>query len=214
LRLHEEHYEEIFSGLFVESRYQYINDLVLKSQAGDTHALAEIADFYQPLIAASVTRCIAREPRLRSRREDVESEVFLVLQQLVANYDSSLSYFSYYLSTRLDHAILNRCRQTILGNRTSGAGVEEVCFSEMANDWEPEYHDDPFGKVRTAQAIQDAIEQLNPRQQEAIQAYFFDNLTQQEAAKKLGITQASFCKRLQRGINRMREILSDDFSLE
>lgn len=197
----------------MEARYQYINDLVLRSQQGDAQALADIAEFYQPLIAASVTRCIARESKLKLKREDVEAEVFLILKQLVENYDPSLSYFSYYLSTRLDHAILNRCRQTVLGNRTSGAGVDEISFSEMPSNWEPKSHDDPFGKIRSAQAIQEAIQQLNPRQKDAIHEYFFENLTQQEAAEKLGITQASFCKRLQRGLAKMREILSEDFLL-
>ena len=197
----------------MEARYQYINDLVLKSQKGDVQALADIAEFYAPLIVASVTRCIAREPKLKTKREDVEAETFLILKQLVENYDPSLSYFSYYLSTRLDHAILNRCRQVILGNRASGAGVEEISFSEMPSTWEPKSHDDPFGRIRSAEAIHEAIQQLNPRQRDAVHEYFFENLTQAEAAEKLGITQASFCKRLQRGLTKMREILSEDFLL-
>lgn len=195
----------------MEAHYQYINDLVTKSQNGDTNALSDIAEFYSPLISASIQRCILREPRLLRFKEDVEAEVFLILKKLVENYDPNLSYFSYYISTRLDYAIINQCRQTILGLKSNSRFCEEVSFSDISEDLDIVNHDDPFGKIHIAQAIQGAIDKLNPRQKEAIEAYFFDNLTQQEAAKKLGITQASFCKRLQRGLNSMRELLSEDF---
>jgi RNA polymerase sigma factor (sigma-70 family) len=197
----------------LEKHYQYINELVLAVQNGDADAVTKLQEFYQPLIHASIARCIEREPDLRNRREDVESEIYLILQKLIEKYDPSLSYFSYYLSTRLDYAILNRCRQSILGLKPSGIGIDEICFTEMPEDWEPESSDDPFGKIRTAVAINNALDQLKPTQREALQLYYFENMNQEAAAAALNITQSSFCKRLQRALAHMRILLSDDFLL-
>ena len=49
-----------------------------------------------------------------------------------------------------------------------------------------------------------ALEQLNPKQKEAINLYFFEQMEQDEAAEKLGITQGSFSKRLQRALANLR----------
>lgn len=194
----------------LDKNYQYINNLVHRVKEDDADALEELNRFYQPLLAACVRRLLVREPRLKKHREDVEAEACMALHQLTQSYDPALSYFSYYLSTRIDHATLIRCRRYILALKSSGAGIEEISFSEMDADWEAQYNDDPFGHISLRQSINNAIEHLSARQRSAVELYFFRNLTQQEAAAELGITQASFCKRLQRALSRMKEILSEE----
>jgi RNA polymerase sigma factor (sigma-70 family) len=49
------------------------------------------------------------------------------------------------------------------------------------------------------------------KQREAIELYFFKEMTQEEAAEKLGIQQAAFSKRLDRALDKLRSILSDSF---
>jgi DNA-directed RNA polymerase specialized sigma subunit len=39
--------------------------------------------------------------------------------------------------------------------------------------------------------------------------YFFEELSQEEAAQKIGITQASFSKRLDRALTTLRGIIED-----
>jgi DNA-directed RNA polymerase specialized sigma subunit len=85
-----------------ENKYEYINTLVSKSKDGDEKALFELFEFYMPLIISSVNRCIAKDTRLSNYREDIISDSIFVFSKLVDKYDSSLTYFSYYISTRID----------------------------------------------------------------------------------------------------------------
>jgi RNA polymerase sigma factor (sigma-70 family) len=59
--------------------------------------------------------------------------------------------------------------------------------------------------------IDEAMQELNEKQREAIDLYFFQELTQEEAAERLGIQQAAFSKRLDRALDKLRAILSDSF---
>ena len=194
--------------MVLDSHYQYINELVLKAQQGESDALVEIEHFYQPLINASINRCINKESALRHRREDLEREVFIVLHDLIMAYEASaMTYFSYYLSTHIDYALITRAHKVLLSYSCASKGIEEVPFSEMPEDWEPESHHDPFGDLWMKSTIHDALDKLNDKQREAIDLYFFQDYTQEQAAELLGINQASFCKRLQRGIVRLRGII-------
>lgn len=193
----------------LDTHYQHINSLVAEAKSGNGDALAGLHTFYQPLIKASVKRCVSREPRLTHHREDLDGEIYGILSDLVRLYDPKLSYFSYYLSTRLDHAIMSRARKVFLRQNSAGHGIEEISFSDMSESWEPEGQSDPFGRMENDQAIHEALGHLKPGQRDAVQAYFFDDYTQAEAAGLLGITQASFCKRLQRALTRLKELLVD-----
>ena len=194
----------------LDAQYQYINELVAQTKEGDTGALGELVMFYRPLILASIKRCIIREPQLSEYKEDIEQEAYLILNDLVQQYDSSISLFSYYLLTRLDYRILSRARKFI-GKNTSGTGIEETLFSSMPPGWEPMYVSDPFNRVGLQEALVNAIEKLSQPQQEAIDLYFYQGLNQQEAALALGINQASFSKRLNRALAQLKDILPPDF---
>jgi len=194
----------------LDAKYQYINELVAKTKLGDTGALSELVHYYKPLIFASIKRCLIREPRLADYREDIEQEAYLILNELVLQYDETLSLFSYYLLTRLDYWILSRARRFI-GKNTSGQGIDELYFSAMSDGWEPSYIADPFNRLGLQESLTNAIDKLSAAQQEAIALYFYQGLNQQEAAQALNINQASFSKRLNRALQQLREILPNDF---
>lgn len=194
----------------LDAQYQYINELVCKTKAGNAEALDELAQYYKPLVLASIKRCIIREPKLAEYREDIEQEAYLILNDLVRQYDETISLFSYYLLTRLDYRILSRARK-FLGKNTNGQGIEETLFSSMPNGWEPTYVSDPFNRVGLQEALVNAIEKLSPAQQEAIELYFYQGLNQEESALTLNINQASFSKRLNRALQQLKEILPNNF---
>lgn len=194
----------------LDSQYQYINELVAKTKLGDTDALNELAHYYKPLIFASIKRCLIREPKLIGYREDIEQEAYLIINELVKQYDETISLFSYYLLTRLDYRILSRARR-LIGQNTSGQGVEETHFSSMPEHWEPVHVTDPFNRVGLQEALTSAIQTLSPAQQEAIDLYFYQGLNQQDAASALGINQASFSKRLNRALQHLKNVLPPDF---
>lgn len=194
----------------LDAQYQYINELVAKTKLGDTDALSELAHYYKPLLMASIKRCLIREPRLISYREDIEQEAYLILSELVQQYDETLSLFSYYLLTRLDYRILSRSR-SFIGKNTGGQGIDEITFSEMSENWEPIYVSDPFNRIGLQEALTNAINKLSSAQQDAVDLYFYQGLNQQEAAATLGINQASFSKRLNRALVKLKEILPNNF---
>jgi len=185
-----------------DDRYVYINELVAKVKQNDGEALGELYEFYKPLFLCSMQRCLNKEPRLIPFREDIKSECFLVLKKLVDQYDSRLTYFSYFLSTRLDINLL----RTSVDKFLDGDSESSEFIQESASY-------DPFNKVEIAISLNAAMEKLNPKQKEAINLYFFEQMEQEEAAEKLGITQGSFSKRLQRALISLREILGEDFIL-
>ena len=70
---------------------------------------------------------------------------------------------------------------------------------------------DPFNKIDNVIALHWAMDQLNEKQREAVDLYFFQQLDQEEAAELLGINQSSFSKRLARALERLKELLGQDF---
>jgi RNA polymerase sigma factor (sigma-70 family) len=185
----------------IDEHYVYINELVEKIKLDQKEALHELFNFYKPLILTSIKRCANKEKELYSFYEDLVAESIFVFEKLVKNYDSELSYFSYYLSTRIDHSLLNHFKSTFVSKHPL---VESEC-TNFADFY------DPFERIHDAIVIEEAISKLNTKQQEAVRLYFFEEMGQDEAAKELGITQASFSKRLARALDKLKEHLSESF---
>jgi RNA polymerase sigma factor (sigma-70 family) len=119
--------------------------------------------------------------------------------KLVELYEPDLSYFSYYLTTRIDRAIINliKCKFTHLEE------IDESSIKELKSE-------DPFNKILDKILISQALETLNEKQKEAVTLYFFEEMNQNEAALYLGITQASFSRRLDRALQKLKEFLQKD----
>jgi RNA polymerase sigma factor (sigma-70 family) len=183
----------------IDEHYTYINELVKKVKEDETSALFELFSFYKPLIFSAITRCLAKDKNLISYKEDLVHESIFVLQKLSKNYDSALSYFSYYLSIRIDHALLSHFKSAF------DVRPEPIELPVIHTYF------DPFNRVNNEIVIDEAMDQLNEKQREAIELYFFQEMTQEEAAEKLGIQQAAFSKRLDRALDKLRSILSDSF---
>ena len=90
----------------MNDKYQHINELIDRIKNKDTDALSELFDFYKPLFLSSIKRCIAKEPKFSEYKEDMLQESFFVLEKLVNDYDPDLTYFSYFISTRIDLMVL------------------------------------------------------------------------------------------------------------
>ena len=181
----------------IDEHYIYINTLVDKIKAGENDSLYELFSFYKPLILSAIRRCCNKEKALYTHRDDLNNESLFVLKVLVEKYDKELSYFSYYLSTRIDHALLAHFKSVFL-SKFEERDIEDVHCSY-----------DPFDKILNEIMIGHALEKLNEKQREAVELYFFEELSQEEAARKIGITQASFSKRLDRALTTLKGIIED-----
>ena len=65
-----------------EDKYTYINDLVTKAKKDDRKALFQLYDFYKPLILSSIKRCLIKEPKLKTHKEDLIFDAIFVLEDL------------------------------------------------------------------------------------------------------------------------------------
>ena len=183
-----------------EDIYSDINELVINCQNGDNSALFKLHEYYKPLILASVSRCITKEPKLRTYRDDIFKESIFVLKKLIDQYDPNLTYFSYFLSTRIDINLFRHVSNLF----ESTIQINEDIFDSSQNV-------DPFNKIDNVITLHWAMDQLNEKQREAVDLYFFQQLDQDEASELLGINQSSFSKRLARALEKLKELLGDDF---
>lgn len=198
----------------LEQHYEYINNLVLRAKEEDTEALTELYNFYEPLISASITRCISYEPALRPSREDMEREAILVLSTLVQSFDPEMTWFSYFLQTHIDYALLSRARRLFLSYSTATKGIQEVYFDDLPKTFDLIEKHDPFNQIWQQRTITESLNCLNKKQREAIDLYFFQNMTQEAAAEALNISQGSFCKRLKRALAQLKSLIPEEILQE
>lgn len=184
-------------------QYQEIDKLIYKYKAGNDQALFELFEFYKPLFLSSIKRVISKEPKLLTHREDLLEDCLFVLQKLINQYDPKLSYFSYFLSTRIDINLFRYASDTYHPRE-----------DQLDDHYEPESLEDPFNRIDNIISIQDAILKLSDEEKELVDYYFFQELDQKECADILNITQGAFSKRLKRILNKLKNILGDDFLLD
>lgn len=182
--------------------YEQINNLIKLYKQGEKDLIFDLYEFYRPLLNASVKRCLSKDKNLIPHKEDIVEDSFFVFEKLVNQYDENLTYFSYFISTRIDinlfRYVTDKYKPLISIN------------DDLATD---QQFYDPFNTIDNIISIQSAMEKLNIKQQEAIDLYFFQGMDQKEAADFLKITQSSFSKRLQRALKIIKEFLGDDFIL-
>jgi RNA polymerase sigma factor (sigma-70 family) len=183
-----------------DNNYDEINKLLYKYKAGNEEALFELYEFYKPLFISSVKRIVQKESRLSRHREDILNDCIFVLKKLIEQYDPKLSYFSYFLSTRIDINLFRYSTDKYFPK-------EEL----IEDDYFPEEYEDPFNKIDNVICIHQAMEQLDEKSKEVIGVYFFDGLDQKECAETLGITQGAFSKRLSKALSQMKQILGENF---
>jgi RNA polymerase sigma-70 factor (ECF subfamily) len=183
-----------------DQNYDEINKLLYEYKAGNNEALFALYEFYKPLFISSVKRIIQKEFRLISHKQDILSDCIFILKKLIDQYDPSLSYFSYFLSTRVD---INLFRYAI----DKYFPKEEI----LQDGYFPEESQDPFNKIDNVICIHQAMGNLPEKSKEVIQVYFFDGLDQKECAQALGITQGAFSKRLSKALEQMKLMLGEDF---
>jgi RNA polymerase sigma-70 factor (ECF subfamily) len=191
-----------------ECHFDKINSLVALAQSGDVEAMSELHEFYQPLIKASIRKCLYIEASLNRFKDDLISIASIEFIKLVENYDINRSFFSYYVSNRLFPNLLKHSKDLL--NKNSNNLSHEINFSDMPKLWDPEM-DDPFGQIELRMVIQDALSELKPKHKEVIVMIFFDQLTQDEASELLNISQSALSKRLSRAIEELKKILEKTF---
>ena len=123
------------------------------------------------------------------------------------SYDISRSFFSYYVSNKLYPNLLKSAKELL--NKNSNNLSHEINFSDMPKLWDPETTD-PFAQIELEIIIKNALTQLRPEHREAVEFIYFNQLTQEEAAKALSLTQSAFSKRLNKALSKLKNILENN----
>ena len=191
-----------------DNHFELINQLVSKAQKDYKAAMEELLEFYSPLIKAAIRKCIYSDSNFLRFKEDLKSMASLEFIKLVHSYDVSRSFFSYYISNRLYNNLIKSARTLV--NKNENDLPVEVLFCEMPPLWDPE-NTDPFGQVELRIITLEAIKKLDEKYQDCINLVFYDQLNQEEASLKLGITQSAFSKRLKKSMSELKKILINNF---
>lgn len=192
----------------IQARYELIGSLVKDAQRGVEDAVGELYVLFQPLINATIRRCLAKCPDLVPYSEDVAADTYLVFRELIRSFDPHRgNYFTTYMRTRIEQALSRNARKTYLGSTNATSSVE-ILLSNIPEDYSA-MHPDPVGTLLDAIAVRAAVDELPPKQREAVILYHYEGYSQKEAAGRLKITQASFSKRHDRAMSTLRKILDE-----
>lgn len=183
-----------------DDKYSYINNLVNNAKKGDSDSLFELFDFYKPLIFSSIKRCLQKNEKLSVYKEDIISDSIFVFSKLVDQYNPDLTYFSYFISIRLD---INLFRY--IQNKYDNL--------EVSSENEPKTDTifDPFNKIDNLIVIHETLKKMPENVREILIMYFFEGVDQKECALRLNISQSAFSKRLSKALSMMKKELGDDF---
>ncbi len=176
-----------------DCHFENINKLVSKAKDGDSGAIEELNDFYQPLIRAAIRKCICNDAALSKFKDDLISIACLEFTTLIMSYDISRSFFSYYVSNKLYPNILKASKELL--NKNSNNLSYEINFSDMPKLWDPESAD-PFAQIELEIIIKDALSQLKPEHRQAVEYIYFEQMTQEDAAAVLKLTQSAFSNKM------------------
>lgn len=181
----------------------------LSQDADDRALLAAIADkdqqafqqFYRRY--SSVVYALSRRITGQDQdAEDVVTEVFWELWEKSERYSPSKSSPYSYL------VMLTRCRA--LDRKRSHSARQLHPILEWATDDRPlqefqnETPEDPCVTAESRTFVKQAIQDLDPNQQRAIELIFFDGLTQQATAEKLGLPLGTVKGRVRAALSRLR----------
>jgi RNA polymerase sigma factor (sigma-70 family) len=188
----------------IDNHFEHINELVNLAQNDDNSAMEELLEFYQPLIKAAIRKYICSDMNLSRYKDDIYSISCIEFTKLVKSFDISRSFFSYYVSNRLYPNIIKACKDLI---PKVNSQIIEFTFSEMPKLWDAE-SPDPFAQIELEILIKDAMEKIKPEFKEAITLIYYDQLTQEEAAESLSLTQSAFSKRLKKSLAALKNNLN------
>ena len=177
--------------------YLNIDLLVERVKSGSDEALWELFDYYKPIILSCATQ-VCNNYRI-IEKEDLISECAFILKYLCEKYDKNKSYFSYYISTRLQPYLISKVKSKYL---------DKVDIISLHSVPESEIQDTLFmidSSLEDNTDLHFKIGDLPDNLKRAIEMFYFDGLTQVQCAAILKISQPAFSKRIKRALNILKK---------
>lgn len=173
-------------------------DLVLRAEAGDRAAVGLLFDRYSDLVFGIGLRILHD----RCEAEDLVQEVFLNLFEKVKGFDPSKGCGRTWIVQIAYRRAFDR--RTYLTRRSfyDGTDVERV-KNTLQGAMGLEDH---IANLVTGEQLHAAFEELNEKQRETLQMYFFEGLDLREISEHLGETLENTRHFYYRGLERLRKV--------
>jgi RNA polymerase sigma-70 factor (ECF subfamily) len=176
------------------------SDLLRAVARGDEAALAACYDRYRLILFGLILRILND----RAEAEDVLQETFLQVWRRASDFDENRGRAFTWLVTIARSRALDRLRSH--GSRARIAAEAAAENRDSVGDATQETLRSEEGSI-----VRRALTELPEEQRLALLLAYFEGLTQTEIATRLGIPLGTVKTRMRSGMNRLRELLRDQF---
>ena len=195
---------------------QHIDELILKAQQGDEHALAELFENHRDRLGRMVKLRMDRRIMARVAVSDVLQDAFVDLANQLGNYtkDPKLPFFLWLRIitgqrlAKTHRAHLGQEKRDVAREfRLDHSGIPEASAVFMANQLVGQFTSVSVQAVRNEnqQRIQDAIEKMEEQEREILALRHVEQLNNVESAHVLELSEKAASKRYMRAIRKLRD---------
>src|SRR6266853_5430195 len=165
---------------------------------GCSDALTILFDRYHRLVFDIALR-IVRDP---GEAEDVVQNVFLDVFRAMANFDSRKGILKVWILQYAYHRALHRKRHLVSNHFYSWENLEAAVEIGSGRP--------PWGELPEAMRLaEQMLEKLKPHQREVVEMTYYEGLTAEEIARRLGESPHAVRHHLQRGIAALRKLFGN-----
>lgn len=195
------------------------DDLVLRLQAGDDHAFAELFSVYRSRLKQMLEFRMDRRLRGREDASDILQEVYIDAHKRMAHYlkRPELSFYIWLrqLTTQRLFDIHRRhlkaekrdIKQEVSIDRRRMASTSASMAIQLADHLASP--SEVAIKAETVAQIEVTLDQMDPIDREVLALRHFEELRNSEVAEVLGIKEAAASNRYVRAVSRLREALEE-----
>jgi len=170
-----------------------LKNTIIKAHQGEELEINNLLDYYRPLIKSTISKIY---PIVKNHMllEDLGQEADILFVELLKKYNPELSNFGYYIKLNFFRNLLSRTRTT------------QIIASEISESiMDP---GNPFDRINFSNDLNNALLQIPEKQKLAVTLYYFKEMSQEDCAIFMRITQSAFSKLLERSAKNLKKILS------
>jgi RNA polymerase sigma-70 factor (ECF subfamily) len=178
---------------------QFDADLIGRIGSGDQQAFGALYDRFSPGLYSMVMKMTGDE----AETEDVLQDSFAHIWRKAASYDSRRSAPFTWAVMVTRNKCIDRLRVRQRFNKIADRYAQEVASQDDVDDCSAE----EAGMREQRARVRQALAGMSPEQKQAIEMAFFNDLTHEQIAERLGAPLGTVKARIRRGLLKLRELL-------
>jgi RNA polymerase sigma-70 factor (ECF subfamily) len=182
-----------------DAERQFDADLIGRIGTGDEEAFAQLYDRFSPGLYSMVIKMTSDE----AEAEDVLQDAFAHIWRKAASYDPRRSAPFTWAVMVTRNKCIDRLRVRQRFNKIADRYAQEVASHADVD----EYSAEEAGMREQRARVRAALAGMAPEQQQAIELAFFNDLTHEQIAERLGAPLGTVKARIRRGLLKLRDLL-------